>query len=109
MAAAEGGDGDPLTADIDFHLAILGAANNFFYRQFQGVVASALRTSIQLTNCVAGRTANLDHHAVARDAIRAGDAAGAREATRALLSDVITLIDTTAADMDATVSQPEPA
>lgn len=97
MSAAEAGNGDPLAADIAFHLAILGASQNPFYRQFRDVVASALRTSIRITNRVAGRTASLADHAAVRDAILRSDAHGARDAMRALIADVIVLIDATAA------------
>ncbi len=96
MAAAEAGDDDPLAADIAFHMAVLGASQNPFYRQFRDVVASALRTSIGVTNRVAGRTASLADHAAVRDAILARDGGGAREAMRALIADVIALIDATA-------------
>ena len=98
MAAAETGHGDPLAADIAFHVAVLGASANPFYRQFRDVVASALQTSIRVTNRVAGRTASLADHAAVRDAILRRDATGAREAMRALIADVITLIDATAPD-----------
>ncbi len=96
MAAAEAGDGDPLAADIAFHVAVLGASHNPFYRQFRDVVASALQTSIRVTNRVAGRTASLVDHAAVRDAILRGDVPGAREAMRTLIADVIVLIDATA-------------
>lgn len=96
MAAAEAGDGDPLAADIDFHLAILGGSQNPFYCQFRDVVASALRISIQVTNRVVGRTASLPDHAAVRDGILAGDPDRARQAMRALIAEVIVVIDATA-------------
>lgn len=98
MAAAEAGHGDPLAADIAFHIAVLGASQNPFYRQFRDLVASALRTSIRVTNHVAGRTASLADHAAVRDAILRCDADSAREAMRVLIADVIALIDATAAE-----------
>ena len=96
MAAAEAGADDPLAADIAFHVAVLGASQNPFYRQFCPTVVAALRTSIRVTNRVAGRTASLAAHAAVRDAIAAADADVAREAMRALIADVIALIDATA-------------
>lgn len=96
MAAAEAGDGEPLAADIAFHIAILGASTNPFYTQFQDVVASALRTSIRVTNRIKGRTANLADHAAVRDAIAARDPQKARQAMRALITDVIALIERSA-------------
>ncbi len=101
MAAAEAGTDDPLAADIAFHLAVLGASQNPFYRQFREVVASALRTSIGVTNRVAGRTASLSDHAAVRDAILDRDGDRAREAMRALIADVIALIDAVAEDWGA--------
>src|SRR5688500_34672 len=59
MAAAEAGDDDPLAADIAFHIAVLEASANPFYRQFRDVVETALRTSIRFTNRFNGRTASL--------------------------------------------------
>lgn len=98
MAAAERGRDDPLAADIAFHVAVLGASQNPFYRQFRDTVAAALRTSIRVTNRVAGRTASLADHAAVRDTIVSGSADGAREAMRRLIGKVITLIDATADD-----------
>ncbi len=54
MRAAEGGEDDPLDADIAFQLAILRASKNPFYAQFRDVVATALRTSIRFTNRIKG-------------------------------------------------------
>ena len=59
MVAAEQGEGDGLEADIAFHLAILRASGNPFFMQFRDLVATAVRTSIRLTNRIAGRTADL--------------------------------------------------
>jgi DNA-binding FadR family transcriptional regulator len=93
MEAAEAGRDDPLDADIAFHVAILHASQNPFYAQFRDMVATALRTSIRFTNRIKGRTASLADHAAVRDAILARDAEGARAAMRALIADVLELID----------------
>lgn len=93
MEAADRGLDDTLDADIAFHVAILRASRNPFYAQFRDVVATALRTSIRFTNRIKGRTANVADHAVVRDAIVARDAAAARSAMRALIGDVLDLIE----------------
>lgn len=93
MEAAERGEDDTLDADIAFHVAILQAAGNPFYAQFREMVATALRTSIRFTNRIKGRTANVGDHAAVRDAIVAHDPEAARAAMRALIGDVLGLID----------------
>ncbi len=93
MAAAERGLDDTLEADIAFHVAILRASNNPFYVQFRDVVSTALRTSIRFTNRIKGRTASLSDHAAVHSAIAAGDPDGARVAMRAIIGDVLELID----------------
>ena len=92
MAAAEAGDDDPLEADIAFHIAILEASANPFYRQFRDVVETALRTSIQFTNQVDGRTASLPQHRDVLIAIEQHDPAGASAAMTVLIADVMQLI-----------------
>jgi DNA-binding FadR family transcriptional regulator len=93
MEAAEAGRDDALDADIAFHIAVLEACGNPFYRQFRDVVATALRTSIRFTNRFKGRTASLPaHHAVLAE-IQAGDAAGARAAMAAIIDDVVELFE----------------
>lgn len=93
MEAAEQGLEDTLEADIAFHVAILRASGNPFYAQFRDVVSTALRTSIRFTNRLKGRTANVADHAAVRDAIEARDPEAARAAMRALIGDVLELID----------------
>ncbi|WP_179499786.1 MULTISPECIES: FadR/GntR family transcriptional regulator [Sphingopyxis] len=93
MEKAERGDDDTLESDIAFHIAVLRASRNPFYAQFRDVVSTALRTSIRFTNRVKGRTANVGDHAAVRDAIVAGNPDKARKAMRALISDVLELID----------------
>ncbi len=62
MAEAEEGRGDPLAADIGFHVAILRASDNPFYLQLTDFVRTALRFSITRTNAVEGRLASLAEH-----------------------------------------------
>ncbi|HEX8554137.1 MAG TPA: FadR/GntR family transcriptional regulator [Sphingomonas sp.] len=96
MEAAEAGQGDPLDADIAFHVAILRASENPFFAQFQATVATALRTSIRFTNQINGRSANIPHHAAVADAIARRDPDGARVAMRRIIGDVLDLIGTRA-------------
>jgi DNA-binding FadR family transcriptional regulator len=93
MEAAERGEDDTLEADIAFHVAILRASENPFYAQFREMVGTALRTSIRFTNRIKGRTANVADHAAVRDAIAAHDPDAARAAMRALIGDVLDLIE----------------
>jgi len=100
MEAVERDEDDALEADVAFHLAILNACGNPFYRQFRDVVATALQTSIRFTSRFNGRAPNLPLHRASLpahravlDAIRAHDEAGAHEAMRVIISDVMDLID----------------
>jgi DNA-binding FadR family transcriptional regulator len=99
MVTAEAGDDDPLDADIAFHIAVLEACGNPFFRQFRDVVETALRTSIRFTNRFIGRTADLDQHRAVLEAIERRDGAGATAAMAALIVDVQALI--AAAEQDA--------
>lgn len=94
MEAAERGTGDPLTADIAFHVAVLLASKNPFFAQFKSVVETALRTSIRFTNTVKGRTANIPEHAGVAEAIVNGDADRAHRAMAAIIVDVLDVIKT---------------
>ncbi|HEX8622066.1 MAG TPA: FadR/GntR family transcriptional regulator [Allosphingosinicella sp.] len=93
MEAAERGEDDALESDIAFHLAVLEACGNPFYRQFRGVVTTALRTSIRFTNRFKGRTASLPAHHAVLAAIEAGDPDGARSAMAAIIDDVVVLFE----------------
>lgn len=93
MVAAENGEDDPLDADIAFHIAVLAASQNPFYQQFHDMVATALRTSIRMTNRIKGRSASIEHHRAVHDAIIDRDANGSRDAMRRIISDVLDLID----------------
>lgn len=90
--AAEGND-DPLSADIDFHVAVLRASGNPFLSQFRDIVTTALRTSIRITNRQAGGKACIDDHAAVYNAIAAGKPDVASEAMAKLIRDVLDYID----------------
>ena len=92
MEAAEAGDDDPLEADIAFHIAILNASANPFYRQFRDVVTTALRTSIRFTNRFKGRTASLPQHRAVLRAIEKRNPDKAHKAMFMLIGDVRALI-----------------
>lgn len=92
MAAAETGEDDPLDADIAFHIAIMDATANPFYRQFRDVVEKALRTSIRFTNRFQGRTASLPEHHAVLSAIEGRDEHAAHQAMTRLIADVMALI-----------------
>jgi len=91
-AAARGAD-DVLDADIQFHIAVLQAVQNPFFRQFEELVRTALHTSIQFTNRFSGRTANLARHGAVLEGIRAGEPEAARSAMHGLIAEVLELID----------------
>jgi DNA-binding FadR family transcriptional regulator len=93
MEAAEAGKDDALDSDIAFHIAVLEACGNPFYRQFRDVVETALRTSIRFTNRFKGRTASLPAHHAVLAAIEAGDSDGARSAMAAIIDDVMDLFE----------------
>jgi DNA-binding FadR family transcriptional regulator len=93
MEAAEKGQDNTLDADISFHVAVLRASNNPFYFQFRDVVNTALRSSIQFTNRIKGRTASVADHAAVRDAIVRRHAEGARVAMQRIITDVLDLIE----------------
>lgn len=93
MKAAEQGRDDTLEADIAFHVAMLAASRNPFYAQFRDVVETALRKSIRFTNRIRGHSASIPEHAAVADAIEAGDAEAARDAMRALIANVLQLIE----------------
>lgn len=86
MRAAERGEDDALDADVDFHVAILQASGNRFFINMRHTIDVALHISIRVTNRTKGVTlASVDDHARIANAIKAGDAEGASEASLALL------------------------
>lgn len=95
MQAAERGDDDPLESDIAFHVAVLRATRNRFYKQLTGLTATALRFSIRTTNRYKGvQLASVADHKKVADAIIAGRSAAAAEAMRKLIQEALDLIRT---------------
>ncbi len=83
-----------LSADIDFHVAILLASGNRFMAQCRDLVETALRFSIQLTDLEKGvDVADIEAHRAIANAILAGDAARAVTATQDLLNEAAMLIE----------------
>lgn len=91
--AMDAGD-DSLVADIDFHCAILSISDNRFFYQLREFIQVALRVSIASTNQLKGRLiTNYEDHKRVHDAIAEGDSEKAASALRALLVEIMELID----------------
>ena len=94
MRKAGVGQDDSLSADIEFHTAILAASNNRFFLQLRQFIQVALRVSIASTNQLKGVFAtNYDDHKKIYDEIYAGNADAASDAVRYLLNEVMQLIN----------------
>ncbi len=94
MAQADKDEDDPLPSDIAFHIAVLRASGNRFFAQLSGVTESTLRFSIRMQNRYKGvRRASVPDHKRISDAILAGNAVVAEEATRALIQEALDLIN----------------
>ena len=93
MQAAETGEEDPLNADIAFHVAVLNASGNRFYRQLREMVETSLRFSIRLTNGVKGvNICSVPEHKLVSDAIIAGNAMEAEASMRDLIQNALDLM-----------------
>lgn len=82
-----------LSADIEFHVAILKASGNPFIIQLKELIHTALTLSIGLTNRIAGHTASIDDHAAVLIAIEGGQPEIAEAAMRGILTESLTMID----------------
>lgn len=92
VASAAGGD-DPLTSDIEFHIAILQASGNRFYAHLSAFVETALRVSIRFTNATKGvKVPDVGAHGDVLKAIRKKNPNLARRRLRDLLLETIELI-----------------
>ena len=106
MAQADKDDEDLLPSDIAFHVALLRASGNRFFAQLSSVTETALCFSIRMQNRYKGvRRASVPDHKRISDAILAGDAAGAEEATRALILEALELINKADAEYQADSKQ----
>lgn len=94
MFAAERGEDDPLASDIAFHVAVLDASGNRFYRQLRGMTDTALRFSIRMTNNLKGvRLASAADHKRVADAILAGNEVDAEARMRQLIRSALDLME----------------
>lgn len=100
MREAADGNGDPLAADIDFHVAVLRASGNPFLSQFRDIVTTALRTSIRVTNRQAGGKECIGDHEAVYTAIAAGKPDAASAAMAKLIGDVLDYLDRSPATED---------
>lgn len=86
MRAAERGEDDSLDADVDFHVAILHATGNRFFKNMRHTIEVALRISIGVTNRQKSvKTASVADHEQIAKAIRKGDQGLAENEMRTLL------------------------
>jgi DNA-binding FadR family transcriptional regulator len=107
MNAAADGEDDALTADIAFHIAVLNATKNPFYRELHELVNTALRISIRFTNRIKGRTASIPQHQAVADAIIARDAPAAQAAMHAIIVDVLELIRAASPSTESAIARRE--
>ena len=92
MKDAENGVEDTVSADVAFHVAILKATGNPFYRRLDEMVNTALRISIRFTNMIKGHEADIGAHEAVLDAIVARDGDRAFLLMQTIIRDVIELI-----------------
>ena len=92
IEASEKGDGDPLEADISFHIALLQASSNRFFVQLSSLTETALRFSIRFTNKHKSKGIHLAEHREIYLAIKNGDPKKARSKVHDLLSTVESII-----------------
>jgi GntR family transcriptional regulator, galactonate operon transcriptional repressor len=78
-----------IEADLDFHMTILGATRNPFLTALGGLIHASLQGAFRYSWEGAARIqdSRLRQHGAILEAIRAGDAEGAREAMQTLLDD----------------------
>ncbi len=102
MEAADVFDDDALQADIAFHVAVLEASNNRFFRQFTDLAETTLRFSIRRTNEYQGvKRADAAEHRVVADAIMARDAVLAATEMQSLIQRALNLLITAGRRMSA--------
>jgi len=93
MKLAESGADDVVAADVAFHVAILKATGNPFYRQLDEMVNTALRISIRFTSAIEGHEIDIPAHAAVADAIAARNPDKAFAVMRGMIRGVIDLIE----------------
>ena len=109
MRNAERGEDESLDSDIEFHVAILRASGNPFFAQFRDVVSTALRTSIRVTNKLAGHGPDMNSHGAVMAAIVGRHPDRARKTMEKLLLETRAHIDRYEAEMARGSSKPKKA
>jgi DNA-binding FadR family transcriptional regulator len=94
MRASVRGEDDPIAADVAFHVAVLEASGNPFFRQLRELVNTALRASMRQTHRVKSPQTTLGMHEATADAILAGDAEAAHDHMRRMMLDVLAILPT---------------
>ncbi|QUD90337.1 FadR/GntR family transcriptional regulator [Phenylobacterium montanum] len=89
---AASGRGDLVTSDVAFHVAVLDASGNPFFRQLSALVETAVRATIELTWEARASAQALHRYDRIADAIFIHDATAAHEAMRALVSDNLAIL-----------------
>lgn len=93
MQAAERGEDDTLESDIAFHVSVLYATNNRFYRQMHEMIETALRFSISRTNKLMGLENSETHeHKAIADAISEGNVSEATRLMRKMIEGLLNLL-----------------
>ncbi|MEP9358533.1 FadR/GntR family transcriptional regulator [Sphingomonas sp. KR3-1] len=93
MRAADLGQEDPIAAEVAFHLALLDASRNPFFRQFRAILAAVLPASVRFVHRVSQRPTDIVGHAVVYEAIAAYEPDAARKAMRQLLGHTIRTLE----------------
>lgn len=91
------GEGALLEADTDFHLAILDATGNRFYRQMKPLVRTTLRFGYECADLFdlhgTERAENVHEHQTVMQAMLDGRAEEARAISRSLMSRLLDLVE----------------
>jgi DNA-binding FadR family transcriptional regulator len=93
MRSADRGQEDPIEAEVAFHLALLDASRNPFFRQFRAILAAVLPASVRFVHRVSKRPPDIVGHAVVYEAIAAYEPDAARKAMRQLLGHTIRTLE----------------
>jgi len=102
MRAGASIEQDLIEADLQFHLAVLKATQNPFISAFSALIHAAMLSTFQLSwrGAEVIKDKRLDQHADVANAIRSGDAIGARKRMEELLDDSLEDVSGAAAQQD---------
>ncbi|QUD90333.1 FadR/GntR family transcriptional regulator [Phenylobacterium montanum] len=92
------GHGDRIAADVAFHVAVLEASGNPFFRELRELVNTALRVSMRHTYRIKDPAITLGQHEQTAEAILAGDAEGAYLGMQRMMLDVLSLLPQSAGE-----------